>query len=112
MSKQLGPLEISCDAPPYAIVRACGRVGMQAPEDVRWLRLSQFLSEHAGWPKTLSSQSWRILLEMSPPGVPTCTCGQKLPTLEKCTFTFLAGNEVSYLMGQCGRCRTVYWDEA
>ncbi|MBV9125856.1 MAG: hypothetical protein JO112_21100 [Planctomycetes bacterium] len=112
MAKQLGPLEVTCDAPPYPIVRACCKLGIQTPEDVRWSRMGQFLNEHAGWPKTLSMDSWRLLLEINPPGVPTCSCGQKLPLLEKCTFTFLSGNEVSYLMGQCSRCRTVFWEEA
>ena len=28
------------------------------------------------------------------------------------TFTFLSGQQASYLLGQCPRCRTIHWDEA
>ena len=44
MANPLGPIEIDCDAPPYAIVRACQRIGIRTPEDVRWARLSHFLT--------------------------------------------------------------------
>ena len=36
MSSELGLLEVECDAPPYPIVRACRKLGLIAPEDVRW----------------------------------------------------------------------------
>jgi hypothetical protein len=32
--------------------------------------------------------------------------------LERCTFTFRDGRQRDYLLGQCGRCRTVFWEEA
>jgi len=44
--------------------------------------------------------------------VKTCRCGQKLPSLDRYTFTYLTGHEASYLLGQCPRCKTVYWEEA
>jgi len=111
MSGRLGPIEFPCDAPPYHIVQACGRIGLEAPEDVPWYRLRQYLSQQTGWQAVLHGQQWRALLGMSRPGK-ACRCGQALPSLEKATFTFLSGNEVSYILGQCRRCRTVYWDEA
>jgi hypothetical protein len=111
MPNQLGPLEINCDAPPYNIVRACHMIGIQSPEDVRWTRFSQFASTHAGWREVLKHQSWKSLLGIVQPETMTCICGQKLPVLERYTFTLLSGNQASYFIGQCRRCRSVYWDE-
>lgn len=109
----LGPLEVLCDAPPYSIIQACRRVGVQDPEDVRWLRVSH-LEQQDGDPQreTLNPLAWKSLLGMSKWMKLNCTCGQRLPTLEKCTFTFITGKELSYHIGQCRRCRTVYWEEA
>jgi hypothetical protein len=41
-----------------------------------------------------------------------CLCGQVLPRLDKCAFTLLSGKELHYFLGQCKRCRTVFWEEA
>ncbi|HEV3258668.1 MAG TPA: hypothetical protein VG013_17465 [Gemmataceae bacterium] len=103
-------LDIDCDAPSYAIVRACRRIGVVTPEDVRWCRMNRFLSAHPTWREVLKRPPWKALLGMAQPEARTCSCGQKLPLLEKCTFTFNTGQEVSYLIGQCRRCRTVFWD--
>ena len=86
MSQHLGEFEVHCDAPPYAIVRACARVGVQAPEDVRWCRVSHFLSRHLAWQDLLSSGAWKAILGIGRTEEGTCTCGQKLPALERCTF--------------------------
>jgi hypothetical protein len=40
VSDSSGPTEVDCDAPPYAIVRACARLGFRSPPDVRWRRLT------------------------------------------------------------------------
>lgn len=59
MISRLGTPEIFCDAPPYAVVRACETLGFQSPLDVRWCRKSQSIrgqvvditqseSEHSG----------------------------------------------------------------
>ncbi len=42
---------------------------------------------------------------------PCCTCGEKLPELERVTFTFTTGREECYLLGQCAHCGTVFWEE-
>ena len=113
MSSPLGPIEILCDAPPYPIVRAGHRIGLLTPEDVRWCRMSRFLKEHAERPGGgFHLPGWKLLLGMGRGPEGACTCGQKLPLLERYTFTFRTGEEVFYLIGQCGRCRTVFWDEA
>jgi len=112
MSNPLGPIEIHCDAPPYPVVRAGHRIGLHSPEDVRWCRLSHFLKQPEGWREVLSLQAWKQLLGMGGPCRGNCTCGQKLPVLEKYTFTFRNGGEASYLIAQCGRCQTVFWEEA
>jgi hypothetical protein len=41
-----------------------------------------------------------------------CTCGEPLPDLKKFEFTFLSGKVGNYLLGQCRRCRTIFWDAA
>jgi hypothetical protein len=111
MSNRLGPLEISCDAPPYSVVCACRQVGFQSPEDVRWSRISQVLDVPADEWQAYKRQPWKLLLRMSQAAGPSCRCGQRLPGMDQYTFTYLAGNEVSYLLGQCNRCRTIYWEE-
>jgi hypothetical protein len=52
-----------------------------------------------------------MLLGMNKSGS-ACDCGHPLPVLEKCTFTFITGREVSYLIGQCPRCHAVFWEDA
>ena len=36
MNGHLGPVEVECDAPPYAVVQACAYLGFDRPLDVRW----------------------------------------------------------------------------
>jgi hypothetical protein len=40
-----------------------------------------------------------------------CFCGEKLPVLTLHIFTLSSGKELSYYLGQCGRCRTIFWEE-
>ncbi len=112
MSSRLGPLEVNCDAPPYNIVHACQMIGLKSPEDVRWSRLNQLMSAYEDRGDGTKGVSWRSLLGMSPPISTACTCGQQLPVLEQYTFTLISGRQTSYLIAQCGRCLTVYWQEA
>lgn len=111
MAIQLGPIEIRCDAPPYAIVRACGEVGIQSPEDVAWHRLPNYLSAQKPLPSLFQVETWRIFLGMDADGQPRCRCGEPLPALERYTFLLSNGNQFHYLLGQCSRCRSVYWDQ-
>jgi hypothetical protein len=112
MTSKLGPIDVCCDAPPYSVVRATRRFGFHRPEDVRWRRMSRFLTEREGWRAVLNLQSWRALLGMGGALKTSCACGQELPQLERYTFLFLSGGQSSFLLGQCGRCRTMYWEEA
>ncbi len=104
MSEQLGPLDVDCDAPPYAVVAACEGLGFQAPLDVRWCRTSHSQADRAskllGWFHGKGRPEQR-----------TCTCGQSLPLLEPYTFPFISEKRVVYFLGQCRRCRTIYWEE-
>lgn len=111
MSSQLGPLEFTCDAPPYLVIQACQRLGFQTPLDVRWCRLSQFLladDERAAL-HGYHAFDWLVGKELS--SAPHCSCGEPLPVLEGYTFTFLSGKSTDYHMGQCRRCRTMFWEE-
>jgi hypothetical protein len=92
MEKQLGPIEFECDAPPYPIVRASKNVGISTPEDVRWIHLSGFLETDAA-------------------STANCSCGETLPERRKVIFAFNPEGQMRFVrMGQCGGCRTVYWD--
>jgi len=111
MSSQLGPIEIDCDAPPYPVVKACERLGFHSPLDVRWCRISHFLPNcgergHGG-----GISLWMWLLSKIRPQDITCTCGVPLPILDWYTFTFLSGKDLTYHLGQCSRCRTIFWEE-
>jgi len=110
MANHLGPLEILCDAPSYAIVRACREIGIRSPEDVRWCRLSAFLTGSYDRHEILSLQAWKKFLGMAGQRDMRCDCGQALPRLEKYVFTSNRG-EKQYLLGQCDRCQTIFWDE-
>jgi len=108
---RLGPIDITCDAPSYKVVQACRRVGLQEPEDVRWCRLSEHGPVTHGWRGLFHSETWKRLLKPQPAHEKGCRCGGRLPDLDRVTFTFTTGHEATYLIGQCGRCRTVFWDE-
>src|SRR5579875_1942666 len=110
MSDHLGPLEIECDAPPYAIVRACRKLGMSEPEDVRWCRKVLHSRRSQSWFPFLSPL-WERLLGRDEREADTCICGRPLPVLESYLFTFQSGKQVEYEMGQCLYCRTIYWDK-
>lgn len=112
MPNRLGPLEVNCDAPPYNIVRACQMIGLRSPEDVRWSRLNGFIGKQARRGEDLKQSSWRTLLGMAQTDNGCCHCGQRLPLLERYTFTLISGNQSSYYLGQCSRCLAIYWDEA
>jgi hypothetical protein len=110
MSSQLGPLEICCDAPPYPIVQGCLHAGIQSPEDVRWLRMREFRKQQNSSSPHFSL--WKVLWGSgSALQRTTSTCGEELPPLRLVVFTFNTGDQSPYLLGQCSRCRTVFWDE-
>ena len=111
MSDPLGPMEIECDAPSYPIVRACQRLGFHSPQDVRWCRVSRRGNQRSDWRQFLR-RPWQLLLGTSEASGNTCFCGQALPAPEMYTFTLISGKEVYYLMGQCGQCHTIFWDQA
>lgn len=113
MSSHFDVLELECDAPPYAIVHACRKLGMNAPEDVRWCRKSHHGKRPHGWIHYLTSPLWsRLLGRGAEASKEACICGHALPELESYAFTFQNGESVEYDMGQCPHCRTVYWEKA
>ncbi|HEY7425479.1 MAG TPA: hypothetical protein VH682_14705 [Gemmataceae bacterium] len=112
MSSHLGLLELECDAPPYAIVRACRKVGLETPEDVRWCRKGRHGKRSHGWIHFLASPIWGRLLGRAEAEAHACICGRTLPELESYAFTFQTGEQVEYQMGQCPHCRTIYWEKS
>ncbi|OAI40779.1 hypothetical protein AYO40_04285 [Planctomycetaceae bacterium SCGC AG-212-D15] len=107
MAKRLGPLDTECDAPPYAVVHACQAIGLVTPEDVRWCRLTMRGAPEA--PRRWSLRAlWQALVGRHPK---LCLCRRHLPPVMRNTFEFNTGNELTYLMAQCPRCHTIYWDE-
>ena len=112
MSKRLGPIAVCCDAPSYSIVRACQRVGIQSPEDVRWLRMSTFRCQQPDRTFRALSSLWEFFLGSRRPVGGAWACGGPLPELERVVVTFDAGEEMVHLLGQCANCRIVFWDVA
>lgn len=106
MNGRLGQIEINCDAPPYVMVRASRQAGMEFPEDVRWCRLPrQSSSERHGW--------WASLRQMLLPAEEHLTscrlCRKDTPPLVVIDFHVKTGERLTCLMGQCPRCRVIYW---
>src|SRR5262245_56190762 len=111
MATQLGPIEIRCDAPAYAIVRACGEVGIQSPEDVAWHRVRHYQAAQKAWRSLFHVETWRIFLGVEGDEQASCGCGEPLPALERYTFLLSNGDQRHYHLGQCSRCRCIYWDQ-
>src|SRR5437868_12536342 len=111
MASQLGPIEIHCDAPSYSIVAACRQLGFRQPEDVAWYRLHHFINGQYDQWRSFDFQALKTLLGWQRPKRESCICGQPLPETEMYTFTLLSGTQVSYFIGQCRHCRTIFWDE-
>jgi hypothetical protein len=109
MPDQLGPIEVCCDAPPYAVVEACERLGFQSPLDVRWCQVSHFLPGREG---AGVLRSWKALFGLGRAKEGSCPCGEPLPVLDKYAFFFRSGKEADYFLGQCRCCRTVFWEDS
>jgi hypothetical protein len=107
MSHQTWPIEISCDAPSYLIVQACERLGFQSPLDVRWCRMSHYLSGDSPGQRLL-----HFLFLKGQADKKTCFCRQTLPLLEDYAFTFACGKVLNYSLAQCPKCRSIFWEEA
>ena len=109
MKKQLGPVEIVCDAPPYPIVKACKVIGLQDPEDVRWNRLSNLMGGNNG-DESSSGSLWKLLVPGRSSRQAQCVCGATLPGMEEYIFTFARHGDLHLLLGQCPKCRTIVWE--
>src|SRR5580693_7139879 len=108
MLSRFEQLEIWCDAPPYAVVRACKGCGFHSPLDVRWCRMSEFLKGEGQRWGIFGFRLWQWLFGRSKSKERTCSCGQPLPSLKKYEFSFLSKRIGDYLLGQCRRCRTIF----
>jgi len=112
MFSRLGHLEVWCDAPPYAVVQACKECGFHSPLDVRWCNMSRFLNCEGHRQDAFGIRLWQWLCGRTNRRERTCTCGQPLPALNQYGFSFLSEKGDDYLLGQCRRCRTIFWDAA
>jgi hypothetical protein len=110
MSSQSGREDNRCDAPPYSVVKASQRLGFRSPLDVRWCRMHRALAALPERPGGL--RAWMSYFWGDQPRGRTCSCGHPLPALERYTFTFVSGKAADYLLGQCRRCRAIFWEEA
>ena len=111
MAKSLGPVEVCCESPPYRVVQSCRWIGINHPEDVRWLRLSTF-RELSPRRNRGAVTFLRRLFASTETHPDPCTCGKPLPALEDAVVAFDEGEETIYFIGQCSRCQTVFWDLA
>jgi hypothetical protein len=106
---RMEPIQIECDAPCYAFVEACGKLGFQSPLDVRWCRMSHFRGGRREPADGFHLLRWQF--GDSKNRKTTCTCGQPLPMMECYTVILASKKEDRYLLGQCRRCRTMFWEE-
>lgn len=111
MAHSLGPLDVYCDAPPYTIVRACESLDFQSPLDVRWCRLGHFLLNPPKKKGPLTEQFKKLFFGSESHAEICCSCGHHIPRLESYTFLLLSGKQVYYLLGQCSRCHTIFWEK-
>jgi hypothetical protein len=100
MAKELGPIDLECDAPPYPVVRACVGLGFHTPQDVRWQRHDRRRPK-----RPVGLFPWLR------GGKAACPCGRPVAELESYTFTFVSGSKSEYYLAQCRRCHTIFWDE-
>jgi hypothetical protein len=112
MCNRLGPDEVQCDAPPYAVVQTCAHLGFHRPLDVRWRPVRDLSAGRSAWKQVFGWRLWKALLGRDRGRRTVCTCGQELPPLARYEFTLRWGTEVEYLLGQCPRCATMFWEEA
>lgn len=112
MNSHLGPVEIECDAPPYAVVQACTVLGFRQPLDVRWRPARERKPYRCPEGHGLGRRLWEALLGRGRGRHLACPCGQGLPPLGRYEFTLRWGREVEYRLGQCPRCATMFWEEA
>jgi hypothetical protein len=108
MATELESLVTDCDAPAYAIVDACGQLGFRTPLDVRWCQ-SPLVNQQPAHRAHVAL--WKRFFGIGSATEPTCSCGHRLPRLERCTFILPTQQVVNYLLGQCPRCRTIFWHE-
>jgi len=113
MSNSLGPIEITCDAPSYPVVRASHSLGFSRPEDVRWARMSHFHAERESVWELLNPLAWKHTFSATgrTHKAANCSCGQELPSLERYLFTYADGRQEAYFLAQCSHCHTVFWEE-
>jgi hypothetical protein len=111
MSEQVGPIEVCCDAPLYRVVQASRGLGIRLPEDVRWLRMSTFRCQLVT-PRGVASYFRELFGSRDERPRTTCTCGDPLPGLDRLLIAYDGATETAYHIGQCSRCRTVFWDAA
>jgi hypothetical protein len=112
MFKRLGPLEIWCDAPPYQVVRACEKCGFPSALDVRWCRMSHVINGAGQCKDYFGIRLWRWFWGTGEPKRPNCICGQPLPEFKRYGFSLQSQQVADYFLGQCRRCRTIFWDVA
>ncbi len=111
MAAPLGSIDVVCDAPPYEVVRACERVGLlRTPLDVAWHHRARYIADRGRQAGLFSLATWKRLLGLGKPERPCCGCGRAVPSLRRFTFEFASGRTIDYRLGQCIRCRAVFWE--
>jgi hypothetical protein len=110
MLGNLETFQLECDAPSYCIVRISQILGFESPLDVRWCRLRHFLGSQSER-QSLWSRLWNFFIGRTEPKRKTCTCGRLLPDMKRLALAHLFPQEGNYFLGQCPRCRTIFWEK-
>jgi hypothetical protein len=73
--------------------------------------MSHYLSEREDHDGTIGFPGWKWFFSKGRSKEKTCSCGEALPVLQWYIFTFVTEQMVDYHLGQCRRCRTIFWEE-
>jgi hypothetical protein len=93
-----GKVHIWCDAPSYPVVEGCSLIGIRAPEDVRWCRMSYLRNGSCSGGGLSNVLAWLKRLFGASAPLRTCSCGADLPALQP--FGLLSAEEQpTYLIG-------------
>lgn len=76
--------------PCYELIQSLKKFGFIKPEDVRWQQIN------------LESEGKKFLKYC-------CTCGNLKREVILKNFSFAFKQPMSYFIGQCPRCDTIYW---
>ena len=108
MSRQTVTLDVWCDVPAYGIVQACQWLGFERPLDVAWHhRVATCGRSGRRRASLLCSAGCSAAANQRP----RCAAAVKRRRSWSCRPVTGAARDDAIRLGQCSRCRTIFWDD-